>query len=86
MSAAMAQSRPSSVLGYGGGCKAYVLKPKADRRMDWEEKAQTGHFIGYSPDKAGLITWLPEYRKTVTSVHFFVHFFVRRAAIGKTRY
>jgi hypothetical protein len=51
------------------GSKAYVLKPKADRRKDWEEKAQTGHFMEYSADKQGWTVWLPEYEKTVTSVH-----------------
>jgi hypothetical protein len=58
-------------LGYGAqSSKVYVLKPKADRRKDWEEKAQTGHFIAYSAaDKQGWTVWLPEYDKTVTSVH-----------------
>jgi hypothetical protein len=28
-------------------CKAYVLKPKADRRKDWEEKANIGYFTVY---------------------------------------
>jgi hypothetical protein len=51
------------------GCKAYVLTPKADRRKDWEEKAQTGHFILYSDTKQGWTVWLPEYEKEVTSVH-----------------
>jgi hypothetical protein len=35
------------------GCKANVLKCKADRRKEWEEKAQTDHFIAYSADKQG---------------------------------
>ena len=51
------------------GCKAYVLTPKADRRKDWEEKAQTGVFIAYSDSKQGWTVWLPEYDKSVTSVH-----------------
>ena len=33
------------------GCKAYVLRPKADRRKDWEDKAMVGYFIGYSKHK-----------------------------------
>jgi hypothetical protein len=45
-----------------------VLKPKADRRKDWEEKTLTGHFIAYSAEKQGWTVWLPEYEKTVTSV------------------
>ena len=49
------------------GCKAYVLKPKADRRKDWEDKAYVGYFIGYSTDKAGYRVMV---RDTVmTSVH-----------------
>jgi hypothetical protein len=51
------------------GSKAYVLKPKADRRKDWEEKSQTGHFIAYSAEKQSWTIWLPEDEKTVTSVH-----------------
>jgi hypothetical protein len=51
------------------GCKAYVFSPKADRRKDWEEKAQTGVFIACSDSKQGWTVWLPEYDKAVTSVH-----------------
>jgi hypothetical protein len=51
------------------GYKAYVLTPRADRRNDWEEKAQTGYFIAYSDSKQGWTVWLPEYDKAVTSVH-----------------
>ena len=51
------------------GCKCYVLKPKADRRKDWEEKGMIGHFLGYSEDKQGWLCYLPEYDKFVTSVH-----------------
>jgi hypothetical protein len=69
MNVVFGQSRLWDGFGYGGARRTNVLKPKADRRKDWEEKAQTGHFIGYSPDKAGWIIWLPEYQKTVTSVH-----------------
>jgi hypothetical protein len=37
------------------GCKAYVLKPKADRRKDWEDKAKIGNFTGY--DTSDTIGW-----------------------------
>ena len=29
-------------------CKAYILILKADRKMDWEDKAMVGYFIWYS--------------------------------------
>jgi hypothetical protein len=51
------------------GCKCYVLKPKADRRKDWEEKGMIGHFLGYSTDKQSWLCYLPEYDNFVTSVH-----------------
>jgi hypothetical protein len=51
------------------GCKCYVLKPKADRRKDWEEKGQIGYFIRYSSEKQGRKVWLPAYDKSATSVH-----------------
>jgi len=51
------------------GCKAYVLKPKADRRKDWDDKAQVGYFVGYSEDTMGWQVWLPESDTYVTSVH-----------------
>jgi hypothetical protein len=51
------------------GCKAYVLVPASSRRKDWEDKAWTGYFVGYSEDKAGWTIYLPEQEKQVTSVH-----------------
>ncbi len=35
------------------GCKAYVLVPASSRRKDWEDKAWTGYFVGYSEDESG---------------------------------
>ena len=49
------------------GCKAYVLRPKADRRKDWEDKALVGYFVGYSKTKAGYKILLQD--TEVTSVH-----------------
>ena len=49
------------------GCKCYVLIPKADRRKDWEDKAQVGYFMGYSKGKAGYKVLLQD--TDVTSVH-----------------
>jgi hypothetical protein len=51
------------------GCKAYVLKPRADRRKDWDDKALIGYFMGYSTEKAGYQVFLPADSKVVTSVH-----------------
>jgi hypothetical protein len=46
------------------------LKPKADRRKDWEDKAQIGYFTGY--DTSNTIGWevyLPASDTFVTTVH-----------------
>ena len=51
------------------GCKAYVLKPKADRRKDWDDKAQIGYFTGYSETTVGWEVYLPASNTFVTSVH-----------------
>jgi hypothetical protein len=51
------------------GCKAYVLKPKADRRKDWDDKAQIGYFVGYSTDTVGWEIYLPDSDTFVTTVH-----------------
>ena len=51
------------------GCKTYVLKPKAERRKDWEDKAQVGYFVGYSENQQGWEIFLPASDKFVTTVH-----------------
>jgi len=51
------------------GCKAYMLVPGNSRRKDWEDKAWTGYFVGYSESKAGWTVYLPEQEKEETSVH-----------------
>ena len=49
------------------GCKAYVLVPKADRRKVWEEKAQTGYFVGFPDEQMGYQVLIGD--TIVTSVH-----------------
>jgi hypothetical protein len=52
------------------GCKAYVLKPKADRRKGWEDKAQIGYFTGYdTSDTIGWEIYLPVSDTFETTVH-----------------
>jgi len=51
------------------GCKAYVLTPKADRRKDWEDKAQVGYFVGYDETTVGWQIYLPSSDMFVTTVH-----------------
>jgi hypothetical protein len=51
------------------GCKAYVLSPKADRRKDWQDKAQVGYFVGYSDTTVGWEIYLPASDTFVTTVH-----------------
>jgi hypothetical protein len=51
------------------GCKAYVLKPKAVRRKDFDDKAYSGFHAGYADDDRGYEVYIPELDKIVTSVH-----------------
>jgi hypothetical protein len=52
------------------GCKAYVLmKPKAARRKDFDDKAYSGYHAGYADDDPGYEIFIPEMDKIVTSVH-----------------
>jgi hypothetical protein len=51
------------------GCKAYVLKPKAARRKDFDDKAYSGFHAGYADDDRGYEIYIPELDKIVTSVH-----------------
>jgi len=51
------------------GCKAYVLKPKAARNKDWDDKALTGYFVGYSESTVGWQIFLPATNEIVTTVH-----------------
>ena len=44
-----------------------MLIPKADRRIDWEDKAMVGYFIGYSKTEAGYRILLRD--TVVTFVH-----------------
>jgi hypothetical protein len=51
------------------GCKAYILKPKAARRKDFDDKAYSGFHAGYADDERGYEIYIPELDKIVTSVH-----------------
>jgi hypothetical protein len=51
------------------GCKAYVLKPKAARRKDSDDKAYSGFHVGYADGDRGYEVYIPELDKIVTSVH-----------------
>ena len=51
------------------GAKAYVLKPKADRRKDWDDKAQIGYFVGYGQEQVGWEIYLPASDTFVTAVN-----------------
>ena len=48
-----------------------MLRPKADRRKDWEDRAMVGYFIGYSKHKVGYRILLRD--KVITSVHVLFH-------------
>ena len=52
------------------GSKAYIVRPKANRRKDWEDKAQVGYFTGVSEE--GTVGWeiyLPASDTFETTVH-----------------
>jgi hypothetical protein len=49
--------------------KAYVLKLKAARRKDFDDKAYSGFHVGYADDDRGYDIYIPERDKIVTSVH-----------------
>jgi hypothetical protein len=52
-------------------CKAYVLKPKAVRRKDFDDKAYCGFHAGYAGDARGYEIYIPELDKSVTSAYIF---------------
>ena len=51
------------------GCKCYALKPKTDRRKDFDEKAYTGFLVGYAQQNTGKLVFVPALDKIVVSVH-----------------
>ena len=51
------------------GYKCYALKPKADRRKDFDEKAYTGFLVGYAQQNTGYLVFVPALDKIVVSVH-----------------
>ena len=51
------------------GCKAYALKPIAERRKDFDDKAYSGFLVGYADESIGYEIFVPELNKVVTSVH-----------------
>ena len=51
------------------GCKCSALKPKADRRKDFDEKAYTGFLVGYEEQNTGYLVFVPALDKIVLSVH-----------------
>jgi hypothetical protein len=48
------------------GCNAYVLKPKAARRKDFDDKAYSGFHAGYADDDRGYEIYIPELDKIVS--------------------
>ena len=51
------------------GCKCYALKPKADRRKEFDEKAYTGFLVGYAQQNTGYLVFVPALDKIDMSVH-----------------
>ena len=51
------------------GCKCYVLKPIAERRKDFDDKAYSGYLVGYATQNTGYVVFIPALDKVVISVH-----------------
>ena len=51
------------------GCKCYVLKPIAERKKDFDDKAYSGFLVGYGEQNTGYLVFVPELNKAVVSVH-----------------
>jgi hypothetical protein len=54
------------------GCKVYSLKPIAERKKDWDEKAVSGYLVGYAEQNTGYKIYVPAEDKIVVSVHVIV--------------
>ena len=46
-----------------------MLIPKAGRWNDWEDKAFSGYFVGYSSNGTGYNVYIPESNKIMSSSH-----------------
>ena len=51
------------------GCKCYALKPIAERRKDFDDKAYSGFLVGYAQQNTGYMIFVPELDKIIVSVH-----------------
>jgi hypothetical protein len=51
------------------GCKCYALKPIADRRKDFDDKAYSGFLVGYAQENTGYLIFIPSLDKIIVSVH-----------------
>ena len=50
-------------------CKCCALKPKANRRKDFDEKAYTGILVGYAQQNTGYLIFMSALDKIVVSGH-----------------
>ena len=51
------------------GCKCYVLKPIADRKKDFDDKAYSGFLVGYATQNTGYIVFVSTLDRVIVSVH-----------------
>ena len=51
------------------GCKCYALKPVAERRKDFDDKAYSGFLVGYAQQNTGYLIFVPALDKLLVSVH-----------------
>jgi len=51
------------------GCKCYALKPIAERKKDFDDKAYSGFLVGYAQENTGYMIFVPSLNKIIVSVH-----------------
>ena len=51
------------------GCKCYVLKPLADRKKDFDDKAYSGFLVGYATQNTGYMVFVLALDRAIVSVH-----------------
>jgi hypothetical protein len=51
------------------GCKCYALKPVAERKKDFDDKAYSGFLVGYAQQNTGYMVFVPALDKIIVSVH-----------------
>ena len=51
------------------GVQVLFLKPIAERRKDFDDKAYSGFLVGYAQQNTGYMIFIPSLDKIIVSVH-----------------